>query len=143
MDKKNMPVGSFSFAIEIEGIQEASFMKVSAIAQEVEVETYEEGGMNHFVHQLPVRTKYSNVVLERGMTNSTELMNWFNQIKEGIIIKKNFSIILYDQRGNSVRRWDFFGGYPVKWEASDLDAMSSNMMIEKIEITHEGMRENN
>lgn len=143
MNKQNIPVGNYVFSIEIEGIEEASFMKVSAISQEVELETYEEGGVNHFVHSLPTRVKYSNVVLERGMTTSIELSNWFSQIKEGTIIKKNFSIILHDNKGYSIRRWDFFNGYPIKWEISELNALNSSIMIEKIELTHEGMKENN
>lgn len=140
--KKEMPVGSFHFGIEIDGIFEGSFLRVTGIASEIEVEEYKEGGMNHFVHYMPVRVKYSNIILEKGVTKSKELLKWFNQVKEGIMNKKNFSIVLWNNGGEIIRRWNFQNGYPIKWEASDLDAMGNSILIEKIELTHEGMNEN-
>ncbi|WP_432666843.1 phage tail protein [Wukongibacter baidiensis] len=140
-ERKDMPIGNFYFSVEIDGIQEGNFLKASGVASEVEVEEYEEGGVNHFTHKIPVRIKHSNIVLEKGVTSSKELLKWFSQIQEGIIIKKNFSIILWNQGKEIVRRWNFYNGYPVKWEAGELDALGTSILVERIEITHEGMKE--
>ena len=42
----------------------------------VEVETYTEGGENGFVHKLPGRMTWPNLVLKRGVTAQDVLMNW-------------------------------------------------------------------
>jgi len=129
------------FGLEIDGINEASFAKASGVASEIELHKYQEGGVNHFEHQIPTRTKFSNITLEKGMTKSKELSNWFQQIKEGIIAKKNFSVVLWNEKGEEIRRWNFVNGYPVKWSAGDLDALGNQVMIEKIELVHEGFTE--
>ena len=139
--KKQRPVGNFYFAIEIDGIQEAQFNRASGIASEIELEAIEEGGVNHMVHYMPKRIKNSNIILEKGLTKSKELMLWYKKIQDGVMVKKNFSIMLYDTTGKKIRRWNFTKGYPIKWEVSDLDAMGNSVAIERIEIVHEGMKE--
>lgn len=137
--KNNLdPYSSASFMLEIDGIK-ASFSKASGIASEVEYFSYHEGGVNHFEHRLPVRTIHSNVVLERGTSSSLELWKWFDQISSGVIARKNFSVVLWNgARGEEVRRWDFTNGYPVKWCLGELDALSSTILIESLELAHEG-----
>ena len=135
------PIGNYNFSIEIDGIYEGSFSSVSGVASEVEIEEFSEGGVNHYIHRLPIRVKHSNITLEKGITKSKELHKWFAQTQEGIMNKKDFSIVLNDNKGTTVRRWNFKKGYPVKWEAGNLDAMGNDILMEKIEIAHEGMVE--
>jgi len=49
------PYASFRFRVEIDGITEAQFSDVTGLSLETDVEPYEEGGINDFVHQLPKR----------------------------------------------------------------------------------------
>ena len=53
------PYQTFNFAVEIEGLLVGGFTEVSGLESEVEVEEYREGGVNGFVHKLPVRTKFA------------------------------------------------------------------------------------
>lgn len=140
-DKKSMPIGNFHFGIEIDSITECSFAKVSGVASEVEIYTYKEGGVNGYEHQIPSATKYSNITLEKGVTNSDFMYKWFKQISEGIIVKRNFAIILWDNSGKIIRRWNFAAGYPIKWSTSELDANGNSILIEKMELAHEGISE--
>lgn len=138
----NMPITNFRYGVEIDGLYEGGFSKVSGMASEIEVEEYIEGGVNHFVHRMPVRVRNYNIILEKGITQSKVLYKWFTQVKDGVINKLDFSIILYDTKGEVVRRWSFKNGYPVRWEASDLDALDNSILVERIELAHEGMVEN-
>lgn len=140
--KKNIPVGNYNFSIEIDGINEASFARVSGMGAEIQVEDVDEGGMNYSTHKIPVKVKYNNITLEKGITKSKELLNWFSQACEGVIKKRDFSIILSNNGGDTMRRWNFTQGYPVRWESDALDAQGNNILLERIELCYEGMSEN-
>ncbi len=44
-----------------------------------------------------------------------------------------------DESRADVMRWQFRNGWPAKWEGPDLDASSSEVAIETLEIAHEGL----
>jgi len=46
---------------------DARFQTVSGLSVEYDYESFKEGGENRFEHKLPVRTKYADMVLKRGM----------------------------------------------------------------------------
>ncbi|MCX6006837.1 MAG: phage tail protein, partial [Chloroflexi bacterium] len=84
------------FNIEIEGIQEASFKECSGLEAETEVLSFEEGGINDYMHKLPGRTKYPNVVLKKGITDSGWLWDWYQKVTRGKVERKNLSVVLYN-----------------------------------------------
>jgi phage tail-like protein len=53
--------------------------------------------------------------------------------------RRNGSIVLMDEAGNEVLRWNFRQGWPCKIEGPTLKASSSEVAIESIEIAHEGL----
>ncbi len=73
--RKPDPYFSFQFLIEINGLITGGFSEVSGLQVEIETEEYREGGTNDYVHKLPKGTKYSNLVLKRGITDSDVLWN--------------------------------------------------------------------
>ena len=58
------------------------FQSVSGLTVDVETEDFKEGGENRFVHKLPVRTKYSDITLQRGMFVGSGLVLWCRQAIE-------------------------------------------------------------
>ena len=70
------PYRQFNFRLEIDGLQLGSFSEVSLGAAITEVVEYREGGEKAGVRKLPGLTKYSNVVLKRGISASLELYQW-------------------------------------------------------------------
>lgn len=131
---------NFRFLMEI-GNFKCSFFKASGMASEIEFEEYHEGGSN-FSLKFPVKVKHFNVILEKGVTESKFLYGWFDEIQKGIIDKKDFVISVLDtDLKTPIRSWTFINGYPVKWELSDLNAVDKSVLIEKIELTHEGIKE--
>lgn len=134
--RKQYPYAAFNF--EIDNLIIASFSEVSGLQAETEIEEYHEGGRNNYVHKLPKVTKFPNLVLKRGITDSTELWQWHKDVINGKIERRNFSLILFDLTGVNQRRWDFTGAYPVKWVGADFKADSNTVAVETLELAHNG-----
>lgn len=137
--RKPYPYTSFRFRIEIDGITVAHFSDVSGIQVETETETYEEGGVNDFVHQLPKRTRHPHIILRRGITDIDQLWNWHQDVVSGKFKRKNGSIILLGAAGDDKWRWNFSQAFPVKWSGPDLKGDSNTVAFEAIELVHNGI----
>ena len=143
-----MPVGervdpycNFRFRVEIDGITQAGFSEASMSDASANVIEYREGGYPPVVKKLLGRIEYGNITLKWGITESTELYNWWKLITEGQIrnARKNMSVILLDEQGNEVSRWNFISAWPIRYEPSTLQAMGNEVFIQTLEIAHEGM----
>jgi len=133
------PLANAKFSVEIDMIQEATFTEASGLEAELDIFEYQEGGNNLFTHKLPGRVKYPNVTLKRGVTTSNDLWMWFEMGTFGKINRRNISIVLYDQDGSEVRRWNLINAYPIKWTGPSFDASAKAVSIETVVFAHEGM----
>ncbi len=132
--------GAFRFWVELEGLLVGGFSEVSGLQSETEVEEYNEGGVNDFVHAFPKKTKSPPLVLKRGLTRSPELWEWYEDVSKGRIKRKNGSVILMNHAGQEICRWNFFEAYPVKWRGPNLNALNNEIAIETLEILHNGLK---
>ena len=62
----------------------------------------------------PGRTRWSDIVLERGYTATDDLWKWRRQIETGITDLRPMSIRIDDAAGNPVATWNFENAWPVK-----------------------------
>lgn len=139
------PVFTGQFIFTVTGVEIGSFAEVSGLSVEVEVEELPEGGQNHFVHRLPGRMKWPNIVLKRGVTDSDGLFEWFakssgdgfsaagNRLK-----RRDGEIVLVDAATLELRRWVFTEAFPVRWTGPTFAASSSDVASEELEIAHHG-----
>ena len=130
---------SFNFKVEIRGLVVAGFAEVTGLQAETETEDYREGGLNTFVHKLAKLTKYPNLVLKRGLTDSDTLWQWHQQVVSGKIQRQNGSVILLDTTSTEKWRWNFSQAYPVKWTGPDFKADGNSVAIETLELAHNGI----
>jgi phage tail-like protein len=137
--QRDDPYKAFSFLVEIDGIARAAFSEVSGLESETAVVEYRMGGEPTTVRKLPGLTKYANIVLRRGVTKDDELWNWRKAVVDGNVDRRNGSITLLDDSHNEVVRWNFYNGWPSKWEGPALDAKANEVAIETLEIAHEGL----
>ena len=135
--------GSYNFLLEIQGIINdnkvivGGFKTVSGMDSQTEVIEFKQGN-DTIVRKKPGRTTYSNIVLERGYTATDDLWQWRKNIEDGKIDRRSGSIIVLDQDGQTeVARYNFYEGWPCKWNVPDMNSDSSAMAIEKIEIAIE------
>lgn len=134
------PFRSFRFRVEIDGIQQAGFSEVAGFDSSVEVIDYREGNEATHERKLPGLTKYGNINLKWGITDSMEIYNWYQEIVNGNIQRKNISIILIDEAGDDKARWEIVNAWPSKYDPPDFNAKGSDVAIENLEIVHEGMK---
>jgi len=127
------------FKIELKGIVEAGFTECTGLVVETEIEERREGGVNDYLHRLPRGSKYSNIVLKRGITQSDELWKWHQNLVAGRVEMKTVSILLLDSNGEERWRWEVEGAFPVKWQGPDLKADGSGAAIETLELAHHGI----
>lgn len=134
------PYLSYRFLVEIEGLIVGGFSEASGLQVEIETEEYREGGVNDHVHKLPKSTKYQNITLKRGITDSDVLWTWQQGAVDGMIHRKNGRIVLLDPEGNESWHWTFEDAYPVKWMGPDLKADGNAIAIETLELAHNGIK---
>jgi phage tail-like protein len=141
MPKFDRPLGKFRFKVEIDGLTLAHFQSITGLQHEIEALEFQEGGVNDRMHKLPGQGRYPNLVLKAGYVNSEMLEGWHMDFtkKPGAVRRKNGSIILCDDAGETVARWNFFQAWPVKWEGPQLDSSGQDILVETVEIAHHGV----
>lgn len=136
------PHGGFRFLVEVDSLLVGGFSKVSGVELQIDTEPYEEGGRNDYVHTLPGRARYTNIVLERGLTNSPVLWEWAKNAARGTVERKVVRIVVLDTTGRESRAWVCTGAYPVRWTGPQLDAnRGETVAIETLELAHKGLEE--
>jgi phage tail-like protein len=127
----------FRFALEIQGIEKAQFSECTGLQAQTEVFEYKEGGMNDYSHKLPGRTTFSNITLKRGLTDTTELWDWYSNVrtkKDKASEVKSVSVVQYNEDGAEKLRWNLTGAFPVKWSGPGFNATNSSASIESFEL---------
>ncbi|MDR3303831.1 MAG: phage tail protein [Treponema sp.] len=133
---------AYIFTVEIDGIETARFQKCEGLEAETYVYEVEEGGLNTSTHKFYGRTRYPNLILEKGVSENEALFNWYKKtvLEDNPIERKNGSVILKDTENNELKRWNFFRAFPCRWIGPRLDASpDGEYAVERIEITHEGL----
>lgn len=138
-----LPFLGAHFVLAVDGLTSVSFSKCSGLAAEVGVEEYPEGGENRFAHRMPVRASFPNLVLTQGAGPSTELWAWFFEyLVNGRVSPRDGQVSLMSTVEGAlvpVRVWAFRRGWPVKVTGPELDAQSSALALESVEIAHHGL----
>ncbi len=139
-DSPYYPPLGFYYKVEF-GISSNSndvrFQSVSGLSVEYEYEYFKEGGENRFEHKLPVRTRYADLVLKRGMVVDSEIINWFNNaFRDRQFEATDINVILMNEKGEPLRSWKIAQAIPKKWVVSDLSSTDSALVIETMEMTY-------
>ncbi len=132
------PVGALRFLVKADDCTIGRFAHCHGLAVEYEIEEYAEGGQNAFVHKLRGRMRYPNLVLSRGITHETGLMDWFMKTQSAGK-RGSISVSLLGPDGSPVRKWGFQSAFPVRWEGPVLNARSHTAATESLEIAHRGL----
>jgi len=133
------PAKGCHFLLEIDGIDRGGFRECSGLDSTQDPVEYREGTDGTTTRKLPGIPKYSNISLSWGISDDRELWDWRTSAVEGNVERKNGSIVLLDDNGEEIRRWNFLNGWPTKWTGHSFNATSNDVAIEKLEIAHEGI----
>lgn len=117
-----------------------AFSEIKGLGGELEVMPYAEGGMNDFVHQLPVRHTWGRITLRRGVIRDMALWSWYQGGLHGSLgARRDGCITVADESGMPAVMYVFRRAIATKWHGPDLNAMQSSAAIDGIEIAHEGI----
>jgi phage tail-like protein len=134
------PPWAFYYKVEF-GISkdknDVRFQTVSGLSVEYDMEEFKEGGENRFTHKLPVRTRYADLVLKRGMVTNSAVITWFlDAFRERQFVPSDVSVILMNEGGSPLRTWKVAQAIPKKWSISDLNANENTIVIESMELSY-------
>jgi phage tail-like protein len=136
------PPVSFYFTVNLIGLGtdgDSSFVEVQGLREERDVYALKEGGENVYVHLLPGREKYGNLIFKRGVLLPTSgLATWCKGILESNldqpIAPKDLVVSLLNASGAPLMSWHVTNAWPVKWAVSDLNG--EQIAIETIELAY-------
>jgi len=134
------PYANFNYMLEIDGVTNAGFSECSGLNMENTPIEYREGTDTFLTpRKQPGLMKYGNITLKRGITQNPELVAWLVQTESGDVTRRTVSIVLLDELRQEAVRWNLREAWASKWMGPDLKANASEMSIETLEITHEGL----
>jgi len=137
------PFGGHYFMLEIDSQEVAHILQVSGLRTAAQVFEVEEGGNNGFVHKRVGQSRWENLTVRFATNSSRFLQGWRDQFlrnpfDEGLW--RSGSIVMFNNHGDPVRRFHFVRAWPVAWEGPQLDAGTSELAVESLELAHEGIR---
>ncbi len=131
--------GNFNFLVEIEDVTAdttsvvGGFSRVSGLSSRSDVVEYRVGS-SPLVQKIPGKTRFGNIILEKGCTTSGALYQWRRSIENGEDDRRSGSIILLDANFKEKARWNFYGAWPCRYEAPEFDAADNAIGVETLEL---------
>ena len=132
--------------------KDAEFQSISGIKAERITEPYEALGYNNMSYQLPYKTKYEDLILERGIVRApSEFINWCNafinldasdakgsnSLSTNSLSSKIILVFLWDRdRNKPLMTWTFYNAFPKGIEYSGIIANENSYAIETITIAY-------
>jgi phage tail-like protein len=136
------PYRGFRFKVQIDGITKAGFREVSGLDMGTDAVDYRDGDEETRLRKLAGLQKFSNITLKRGITQDQDLYKWRSMVMDGKIkdARKNGQIIVLDDEGNEAAEWTFTEGWPTKLTGPTLNATANEVVVDVLEIAHEGTK---
>lgn len=140
MADREDPLVGFHFAIDLQGVVAGFFTECSGLGSEQEVIEHKvvKDGIE-IVMKIPGRLKWENMTLKRGITSNMDIWKWRKMVEDGDVAgaRRNGSVVMFDQKGKEVARWDFEGAWPVKVTGPQPKSDSNEIGVEELTIAHE------
>ena len=140
MDFFAPPVG-FHFLVVFELFpqtpQDFRFQEVSGLDVELEMEPIKEGGQNRFTHQLPVRNRYTDITLKRGLFIGSGITLWCkNAIENFVFVPTNVLISLLTPEHLPLQSWYVINAIPKKITVSNFNAQENSVVVESLVLSY-------
>lgn len=135
------PGNSLRFNVVIDGLDLGAFTALDGLSAEYEVRSYEEGGENGYVHQLPGRLKFGNIRLTRPVDmESKALSMFFGLLAKGVSTARlTATVVAFNDNGEPVAEWTFVGVWPVKYTGPSFSTDTAKVATETFEFAHTGL----
>ena len=140
-----LPPLGFHFKVEVLGLpgvaDDLRFTEVAGLSFEVAAEEVPEGGENRYVQKYPGRTKFTDLVLKRGLLRRSEVWNWVERCVDTLQIEpKDVNVTLLNEAHEPLMTWHLVKAWPVKWSVSDLNAANNSFVVESLQLSYQRFR---
>lgn len=139
--RRDDPYGSFNFIVEIDSVSDdgqsyqGAFMEVSGLEAEVSPIDYRNGNEEMRMRKLPGLTKYKAITFKRGIIGDLRFWNWIRRAATGDqALRSDGRVILRNEAGDEVMRWNLTRCWPSKWSGPSLNAKNSEVAMETLEM---------
>ncbi|MDQ6758033.1 MAG: phage tail protein [Bacteroidota bacterium] len=133
------PLPKYHFRVDWGGTQ-LSFSEVSGLSMEFAVVEHRDGSSpDQHAIKMPGLKKYSNIILKRAVRKADqEFFKWINSVHLNTVPRRNIVISLLNEAHEPVISWKVLNAWPCKYTVADLQATSNEVLMETLELTHEG-----
>jgi phage tail-like protein len=134
------PLSTFHYSVNWGGTR-IGFTEVTGLTMENDVIEYREGSSSTYNKiKMPGLQKFGTITLKRGMFQSdNDFYNWFSTINTNKFERRDITISLLDEMLLPIVVWTVENAWPFKVVYPDLKATASEVAIEILELTHEGL----
>ena len=137
------PVGNIIFMLKLDGIDAASyFAEINGLSTENQVIEHTAAGADGkpIPQRFAGQVKWANIVLKRGVDKDKILWTWRKNILDGEIdtSRKSGTISVLDQAAKVVVMYSFINAWPCKYSSPGLNAGGNDILVEELEMAHEG-----
>lgn len=117
-----------------------AFQNIAGLSRELNVSNYGEGGENTRANYLAEKLSHGSLILERGVMAITPLTSIFENImRGGELVYADVVILLIGTNSMPVTSWTLSNALPVRWSTGDLDARSSKVLVNTLELRYQEM----
>ena len=142
------PVPKFHFRVTFGNVGTMDFQEVSGLDSEYYVVEYRAGSSAPWsTVKQPGLMKSSDVTFKKGMckTDSTIADYFFNSVSMNVVERQEVTIQLLDEEAKPLFTWTLANAFPMKitfpdFNAEDFNAEASEIALEEITLTHEGIK---
>ena len=146
------PLTKMNFLVTVDGVSgTAAFSEVSGVEATVDVIEFRQGNASSLAPvKIPGLVKHGNVTLKFGYTLDSAFKTWIQEcVSEvrGEMPRNNVQIEMIDINGGApqtnvesvtgTRVWILSNAWVTKYTAPDLDAKTSDVAIESVELAYE------
>lgn len=136
------PLVSAWYGVEFQGQVQGAFRECTGLGSQNEVVDYKASGPKgeYVMKKVPGRMTWNPISLKRGITDAMDMWKWRKVVEQGKIdeARKNGSIVMFNQQGSEIARWNFVNAWPSKITGPTANANANEIAIEELEIVHEG-----
>lgn len=139
------PHGGYHFELVLDGVGDggskarASFAEVSGLEKGTDPIEHRKGKKQATARKSPGLRKIPNIVLKRGVVDDLALWNWITRSQMGDVDRADGTIVLLDEKGHEVMSWNVTRAWPCKWTGPAPNAKGNEIVLETLEISHEGL----
>ena len=136
------PPPGFHFAVRVPSLppsaNDACFTDVGGLSMEAATEEVPEGGENRFVQKYPVRSKYPELTLKRGLLVRSDVFDWIREaIQDFNIVPRDVDVTLLDASHQPLFSWHLVNAYATKWTLADLNASANSVSVETLQLFYQ------